>query len=82
VAASVAARADKNALYLIDSSIYVFRGWHTLPGSIVDAQGHPANAVHGFTDFLFQLIKISSGNSPTAKTLYAQRASLHWPAGK
>lgn len=56
MAASVAARTDKNALYLIDSSIYVFRGWHTLPGSIVDAQGHPANAVHGFTDFLFQLI--------------------------
>ena len=56
MAATVAARADKNALYLIDSSIYVFRGWHTLPGSIVDAQGHPANAVHGFTDFLYQLI--------------------------
>lgn len=56
MAIAVAARTDKNALYLIDSSIYVFRGWHTLPGSIVDAQGHPANAVHGFIEFLYQLI--------------------------
>jgi len=56
VATSVAARSDKNALYLIDSSIYVFRGWHTLPGSIVDADGRPANAVYGFVEFLYQLI--------------------------
>jgi len=56
VAAPVAARSDKDALYLVDSSIYVFRGWHTLPGSIVDADGRPANAVYGFTEFLYQLI--------------------------
>ncbi len=56
VAAPVAARSDQNALYLVDSSIYVFRGWHTLPGSIVDADGRPANAVYGFIEFLYQLI--------------------------
>jgi len=56
MAASVAARSDKNALYLVDSSIYVFRSWHTLPASIVDADGRPANAVHGFIEFLYQLI--------------------------
>jgi 5'-3' exonuclease len=56
LAAPVAARSDKRALYLVDSSIYVFRGWHTLPGTIVDADGRPANAVHGFIEFLYQLI--------------------------
>lgn len=56
MAAPVAARSNKNALYLVDSSIYVFRGWHTLPGSIKDADGNPANAVFGFTEFLYQVI--------------------------
>ena len=52
----VAARTDSNALYLIDSSIYVFRAWHTLPASITDSSGAPANATYGFTEFLHQLI--------------------------
>ena len=56
MAVPVAARSDKSALYLVDSSIYVFRGWHTLPGSIVDADGRPANAAYGFIEFLYQLI--------------------------
>ena len=51
----VAARSDKNALYLVDSSIYVFRAWHTY-GPAKDASGKPANAAHGFIDFLYQLI--------------------------
>ena len=51
----VAARTDKNALYLVDSSIYVFRAWHTV-GPITDTEGKSANAAHGFIDFLYQLI--------------------------
>lgn len=43
-------------LYLVDASIYVFRAWHVLPDSIVDAAGEPANAVHGFGDFLLQFL--------------------------
>ena len=52
---TIAARTDKNALYLVDSSIYIFRAWHTF-GPVNDADGKPANAVHGFIDFLYQLI--------------------------
>lgn len=44
-------------LYLVDASIYVFRAWHVLPDSIVDAAGAPANAVHGFGDFLLQFLE-------------------------
>lgn len=43
--------------YLIDSSIYIFRAWHTYDESITDSNGKPSNAVFGFGDFLFQLLK-------------------------
>ena len=38
--------------YLIDSSIYVFRAWFTLPDSLRNQTGDPVNAVYGFTDFV------------------------------
>ncbi|MBN4075368.1 MAG: flap endonuclease [SAR86 cluster bacterium] len=43
--------------YLIDSSIYIFRAWHSYDESITDSHGKPSNAVFGFGDFLFQLLK-------------------------
>ncbi|MDG2089568.1 MAG: 5'-3' exonuclease H3TH domain-containing protein [Gammaproteobacteria bacterium] len=43
--------------YLIDSSIYIFRAWHTYDESITDSDGKPSNAIFGFGDFLFQLLK-------------------------
>jgi len=52
----VVAKSNPDAFYLIDSSIYVFRGWHSMPASITDADGHPANATWGFIEFLYQLI--------------------------
>jgi len=50
-------RPERPRLYLIDASIYIFRAWHILPHSIVDPAGEPANAVHGFGDFLLQFIE-------------------------
>ncbi|VAW61373.1 DNA polymerase I [hydrothermal vent metagenome] len=41
--------------YLIDSSIYIFRGWHVFDDAITDIDGNPSNAVYGFTEFLYQL---------------------------
>lgn len=43
--------------YLIDSSIYIFRAWYVYDESITDSAGNPSNAVFGFTDFLYQLIR-------------------------
>jgi len=43
--------------YLIDSSIYIFRAWYVYDESITDSNGNPSNAVFGFTDFLYQLIR-------------------------
>jgi len=44
--------------YLIDSSIYIFRGWHGYSDEITDREGNPSNAVYGFTEFLRELIAL------------------------
>lgn len=43
--------------HLIDGSLYVFRAWHSMPDEFHDADGHPVNAVHGFTRFLCELLE-------------------------
>ena len=48
----------KNSIaYLVDSSIYVFRAWFTLPDSLRNTRGDPVNAVYGFTDFVAGLLE-------------------------
>lgn len=42
--------------YLIDSSIYIYRGWHTVAEGVVAQDGVPVNAVHGFADFLLEIL--------------------------
>lgn len=39
-------------LVLLDSSIYIFRGWQNTPASVTDRFGNPANAVMGFANTL------------------------------
>jgi 5'-3' exonuclease len=45
------------AAHLVDGSLYVFRAWHSMPDEFRDADGHPVNAVHGFTRFLCELLE-------------------------
>ena len=44
-------------LYLIDASIFVFRAWHSVPNNVVDFDGNPVNAMHGFARFLGDLVE-------------------------
>lgn len=44
-------------IYLVDSSIYIFRAWFLLPDTITDRHGQPVNALFGFADFLIQLLE-------------------------
>jgi DNA polymerase-1 len=44
------------SLYLIDASIYIFRAYFSLPDSIANSKGHPANAVYGYASFLSGLL--------------------------
>lgn len=55
---TVAAPAARTPLYLVDASLYVFRAWHSMPADqFHDADGWPANAVHGFARFLLELLE-------------------------
>lgn len=47
----------KKPVYLIDSSIYVFKAWFVLPDTMINSDGDPANAVYGFADFLLNLLE-------------------------
>ncbi|WP_266169295.1 5'-3' exonuclease [Dyella subtropica] len=49
--------APHPAVHLIDGSLYVFRAWHSMPNEFTDVDGHPVNAVHGFTRFLCELLE-------------------------
>lgn len=42
--------------YLVDASPYIFRGYFSLPKSIVDPRGRPVNAVHGWAGFMLRLL--------------------------
>ncbi len=45
------------ALHLVDASPYIFRAFYSLPSSIRDADGNPANAVRGFGDMIIRVIR-------------------------
>ena len=78
-------------IYLIDSSIYIFRAWYVYDTGITDCDGRPANAVFGFSDFLFQLMRQtgaqllacafdSSQTDSYRKALYPQYKANREPA--
>ena len=56
------ARTESEWLYLIDSSVYLFRAYFSLPDSIRDRHGRAANVIHGFTDFLTRFREISGAS--------------------
>lgn len=49
--------AASPTVHLVDGSLYVFRAWHSMPDEFTDVDGHPINAVHGFTRFLCELLE-------------------------
>jgi 5'-3' exonuclease len=55
---SEASDPPQKTAWLIDSSIYVFKAWHTKPDDLVDIDGKPINAVLGFIDFAYRLLSI------------------------
>ena len=43
-------------VHLVDASPYIFRSFFVMPSSMVDPEGRPVGAVHGFASFLLKLI--------------------------
>lgn len=54
---SLAVQMMSDKVYLIDSSIYVFRAWFTVPDHVVNQDNEPVNAVYGFADFVYQFLQ-------------------------
>ncbi len=52
-------RSNTDPAWLIDSSIYVFKAWYRSPEQF-DIEGNPINAVYGFLDFTYNLLKNES----------------------
>ncbi len=56
---------QKQHLYLVDGSSFIFRAYHRLP-PMTDPEGTPVNAVYGFTTMLWKLIEeLNNDESPT-----------------
>ncbi len=51
------ARGGATTVYLVDASPYIFRAYFSLPDSLSDGEGKPANAVYGFAAFLLKLLE-------------------------
>ena len=47
---------DHEPLYLVDASIYIFRGYYSIPDTFVSRDGTQVNAVYGYTNFLLDLL--------------------------
>ncbi len=58
-------------VHLVDASPYIFRAYFSLPPSIKDRQGRPANAVHGFASFL---LRLRDEEAPTHLALFFDRS--------
>ncbi|MFV0645723.1 MAG: DNA polymerase I [Sphingomonadaceae bacterium] len=57
--------AEKNHLYLVDGSAYIFRAYHRLP-PLTDPQGTPVGAVYGYTTMLWKLADdLDKADGPT-----------------
>ena len=46
--------SDKQHLYLVDGSAYIFRAYHRLP-PLTNPEGTPVGAVYGYTTMLWKL---------------------------
>ena len=67
--------ADKQHLYLVDGSSYIFRAYHRLP-PLTDPQGTPVGAVYGYTTMLWKLADdLDKAEGPTHLAVILDKSS-------
>ncbi|MHA6332607.1 DNA polymerase I [Qipengyuania sp. CAU 1752] len=67
--------ADKQHLYLIDGSAYIFRAYHRLP-PLTDPEGTPVGAVYGYTTMLWKLADdLDKAEGPTHLAVILDKSS-------
>ncbi|MGV3555507.1 MAG: DNA polymerase I [Croceibacterium sp.] len=66
---------DKQHLYLVDGSSYIFRAYHRLP-PLTDPQGTPVGAVYGYTTMLWKLVDdLDKAEGPTHLAVILDKGS-------
>ncbi|MDH3977364.1 MAG: hypothetical protein OEU86_02525 [Gammaproteobacteria bacterium] len=53
-------------IYLIDSSIFIFRAWFSVPDTMTDSNDNPVNAVYGYARFLSDFLESVQPDSVAA----------------
>ncbi|WP_435418888.1 DNA polymerase I [Parerythrobacter aurantius] len=67
--------ADKQHLYLVDGSSYIFRAYHRLP-PLTDPEGTPVGAVYGYTTMLWKLADdLDKAEGPTHLAVILDKSS-------
>lgn len=67
--------ADKQHLYLVDGSAYIFRAYHRLP-PLTNPQGTPVGAVYGYTTMLWKLAEdLDKASGPTHLAVILDKGS-------
>ena len=66
---------NKQHLYLVDGSAYIFRAYHRLP-PLTDPQGTPVGAVYGYTTMLWKLAEdLDAAEGPTHLAVILDKSS-------
>ncbi len=66
---------EKNHLYLVDGSAYIFRAYHRLP-PLTDPEGTPVGAVYGYTTMLWKLAEdLDKADGPTHLAVILDKGS-------
>ncbi|MGZ3234458.1 MAG: DNA polymerase I [Croceibacterium sp.] len=67
--------SDKQHLYLVDGSAYIFRAYHRLP-PLTNPQGTPVGAVYGYTTMLWKLAEdLHKADGPTHLAVILDKGS-------
>ena len=67
--------ADKQHLYLVDGSAYIFRAYHRLP-PLTNPEGTPVGAVYGYTTMLWKLAEdLDKADGPTHLAVILDKSS-------
>ena len=67
--------ADKQHLYLVDGSAYIFRAYHRLP-PLTNPAGTPVGAVYGYTTMLWKLAEdLNKADGPTHLAVILDKGS-------
>jgi len=68
--------AEKQHLYLVDGSAYIFRAYHRLP-PLTNPQGTPVGAVYGYTTMLWKLAEdLNKADGPTHLAVILDKSSI------